>query len=546
MKNRLDVKFVCRINGCWWWIFAAGLLVYFCLIPSSLRISPETTGLTAFPPLLPDGTPDYFAAWSEATWLPNIAPPEDNGARLMLAACGPRILEQNALMNEVPWEELPAHEKSKFFFGTYWKPMCEAMGIDPLAKPKFLDKIAITSRVNRKQKELKGKPEEKEWTHEIFDQRYKKTAWKTVEHPEVAAWLADYSPVLDLLGVAARKPHYEGWRKRENSLIQIQLPDVQASRDFARSLEFRIAARIGDGDIDGAVYDLLTMFHLARHFLRSDIFVTKLVGNSIEEMAYHSALLLLQSGTATREQLARLAESVQKLPSRWDAAVMTSLLEELTPYDTLSYLYKQGITKRWNLAFGEFPSCSEFRVPFYAALPLDMNTAGKRLTELLQTDLASEWRTSPATWRSYTDAADERIRLMSGEFRVRHLALPLIYVRSQMVAELLYCRLAPAWQYCTLILLDGGTKTELLRLALQLELYKADNVKYPETLAALVPKYMEDVPLDPFTGRQTLQYKPEHDGYILYSFGQNGKDDGGEPMTKNAKNTGDIVIKRNL
>jgi len=51
---------------------------------------------------------------------------------------------------------------------------------------------------------------------------------------------------------------------------------------------------------------------------------------------------------------------------------------------------------------------------------------------------------------------------------------------------------------------------------------------YPQTLADLVPEFLDRVPLDPWSGR-ALCYRSTAEGksYLLYSVGQDGKDDGG-------------------
>ena len=53
-----------------------------------------------------------------------------------------------------------------------------------------------------------------------------------------------------------------------------------------------------------------------------------------------------------------------------------------------------------------------------------------------------------------------------------------------------------------------------------------DNDGYPEKLAALAANYLAAVPDDLFSGKPLL-YKPTEKGYLFYSVGPNGKDDGG-------------------
>jgi len=74
------------------------------------------------------------------------------------------------------------------------------------------------------------------------------------------------------------------------------------------------------------------------------------------------------------------------------------------------------------------------------------------------------------------------------------------------------------------------TKTEarlaVAQLAFALTLHKVDRGEYPDSLDALVPEFLERVPLDPFTS-QPLQYRKDGGGFLIYSVGLNGADDGG-------------------
>lgn len=64
------------------------------------------------------------------------------------------------------------------------------------------------------------------------------------------------------------------------------------------------------------------------------------------------------------------------------------------------------------------------------------------------------------------------------------------------------------------------------RTALAVEQYRLKVAELPPSLSALVPEYLSAVPLDPFDGAP-LRFKKLANGYVVYSIGQNGKDDGG-------------------
>jgi len=57
--------------------------------------------------------------------------------------------------------------------------------------------------------------------------------------------------------------------------------------------------------------------------------------------------------------------------------------------------------------------------------------------------------------------------------------------------------------------------------------YRNDNGKWPESLEALVPKYIEKAPTDPMSDKEII-YKVRDDGILVYSVGRNGVDDGGK------------------
>jgi hypothetical protein len=70
------------------------------------------------------------------------------------------------------------------------------------------------------------------------------------------------------------------------------------------------------------------------------------------------------------------------------------------------------------------------------------------------------------------------------------------------------------------------TDLQLTDMALALAAYRSDQGRYPADPAKLVPNYLVEMPRDHFTGAKFV-YKREGKGYVLYSVGPNGVDDGG-------------------
>ena len=88
------------------------------------------------------------------------------------------------------------------------------------------------------------------------------------------------------------------------------------------------------------------------------------------------------------------------------------------------------------------------------------------------------------------------------------------------------------------------TTLRLLRLELALEEDRSRHGRYPERLALLAPAVLAREPLDGFT-EQPFKYRRRANGYLLYSVGPDGKDDGGSAISFrqgfNPSTPGDLV-----
>src|SRR5262249_54033826 len=71
-----------------------------------------------------------------------------------------------------------------------------------------------------------------------------------------------------------------------------------------------------------------------------------------------------------------------------------------------------------------------------------------------------------------------------------------------------------------------------LHVAFALAAHRSEQGRYPKTLDALAPKYLPQIPGDLFSGK-ALIYRPAEKGYLFYSVGANGKDDGGRTFDDN-------------
>ncbi len=80
------------------------------------------------------------------------------------------------------------------------------------------------------------------------------------------------------------------------------------------------------------------------------------------------------------------------------------------------------------------------------------------------------------------------------------------------------------------ILMEGWESDmwkDMERVALAMVAYRAEKGAWPKELKELAPGYLPTVPVDVFSGKDLI-YKLQDGGYIIYSVGVNGLDEGGQ------------------
>jgi hypothetical protein len=76
----------------------------------------------------------------------------------------------------------------------------------------------------------------------------------------------------------------------------------------------------------------------------------------------------------------------------------------------------------------------------------------------------------------------------------------------------------------------------LLTAELAVRCYQSELGRMPPSLEQLVPKYLQQVPTDPFSGKAMI-YHPQGTNWVLYSVGEDGVDDGGKRVGRSASGT---------
>ena len=498
----------------------------------NVTVSKATTYFTG--PLNKDGTVNYVAAYNSLNGKGVTR--DNNAAVLLLRAIGPNTTRYGANDSKVD----PIEGKILELLG---------MGPWPEKGGYFVNAGDYAGKVF---------PEDPDgdqaaaFTERIFKSWEKLTAGaaaaQSKDHPEYAKWLESNRGPLQLVTAASKRPRFfipvVSGSDPPSILGNLPGPVEPAGQcvGLAMTLVGRAMLAAGDGDIDRALADLLTVHRLAR-LLGEDLSMYRfLIGMSPDRMAYDGDSALIAGGKLSASQAREYSKQLQQLKPLSALADVIDVGERMQKLEFwmmsgrrgLPVFEKDGKTRMpvdvdWNLLLTTYNQLLDecvkaLRRPTLVQAKAALQKIRKQIAdeglvdaEAVGLDMSNHDGTPAAVEHIFTrfQKAVGRIGAENVKELSRAFAQDEAYPKQQfdMVLELRY---------------ETRAKADLTHIALAMIAYKADKAQYPETLEALSPKYLKTAPSDCFTGKP-LKYARKGDGYVLYSVGGNLKDDRGDP-----------------
>ena len=141
-------------------------------------------------------------------------------------------------------------------------------------------------------------------------------ALKLHENVVMQQWLEENNAALDLVSEQVKKPifvmpYFNGGDSFV--LLSLLLPDAQAAREITRGLQARASIRLGNGDIDGAIGDIVACYQLGRHIEKKGMLVEGLVGLASEGIGGNLPYDINAKTRASTEQLKHLQKELAQL-----------------------------------------------------------------------------------------------------------------------------------------------------------------------------------------------------------------------------------------
>jgi hypothetical protein len=323
--------------------------------------------------------------------------------------------------------------------------------------------------------------------------------------------------------------------KGSGGLISARLPTLSKCRYAGQALTTRALLHLGEGRTEEAWQDLLACHRLARLVARGSTLIERLVGIAIDNVAGEADLAFLESAKLDAKQTMRCLKDLQELPPIPPPAEAVDLLERFSFLDIVMLLDRHGPQFLETLT-GVLDK--EFKLK---QIPNDVNwdpalRAGNKIYDRMAAAMRVKDRGArdKALRQIETDIKELKAALTNGDNLAKDLIGPKATpeTRGKALGDVLVCLMTPATTRVQQAA-DRQEQTQRnLHIAFALGAYQREHGSYPKALEALAPKYLASVPLDLFTAK-SLTYVPEAKGFLLYSFGVNGKDDQGRTAEDN-------------
>jgi len=327
--------------------------------------------------------------------------------------------------------------------------------------------------------------------------------------------LADARPALRDVERVADMPRGRHSIQLERNVIVTGLPHLQQCRNLVILLFYEAMRRNHKGDSKGALTACRTALNVARSIGEEPIYISQLVRTAC---CVHVCLAIertLGQGEPSPEDLSDLQKMLETedafpallIATRGERASLHKVFEgiergELTATEleglrsggrpSESDRWKDTLMSLWRMDTREDHALFLSLMTQYvkaAQLPMhEQGTVEQKIEQEVRTQVAVN--TLPGTTAMITRLLLPAVSRMGVAFRREHA-----YLRSLIVT-------------------------------LAAERYRREKKEWPDKLDQLCPQFFAAVPLDPFDGKP-LRYRRVKDSVIIYSVGQDGRDNGG-------------------
>jgi hypothetical protein len=497
----------------WWRVgvpVALAALIYFGWPGSwTYTVSPETTYITA--PLDEEGYPDYSTALNQR--LAEGVTPENNACVLIWQALGPHPERGSVPADHFRWLQIERPPEGGDYFVS-WE--------------EFHDRKVNATLPLREKKRTTGIDEaEQQWLDRL--EHSTRLSWPADADPDLAEWLRINDRPLALAIEASKRSRYYSPLIANAKVARIMnglLPTVQKTGDLGKALASRAMLRVAAGQSDLAWQDLMACQRLGRLLTNGGTAIEQLFGFRTAAMGSDAQVVLL-SHPQTLLQIRSELDDLRRLPPFGKVADQFDLGDRFMCLDALL------TAARYGPEYLDAPGVkTPQRKPFYERLftpGIDYDPAFRNANAIYDRLVAASRLPDRASRMAELAKVRSEVDFMKAQAQnigKNGPSIPSKSRRGELIGNLLISVMLVTWDLIHEVADRAEQSNRHLLVAAGLAAYRVETGRYPAGLAELAPKYLPAVPGDLFSG-QSLIYRPTEAGYLFYSVGVNGLDEGG-------------------
>jgi hypothetical protein len=461
-------------------------------VDRTIRVSRATTFVEG--PLDPEGNVDFEAA---ANRFMSEGVTADNNAIVDLV----RVLGPGALPDEM---------QAEFF---------EQLGIEPVPSegPYFLDLAEFGT----------GNGDASFDANQAFATILDRP-WSPDDNPVAEQWLLGNSRVIEAYRLAATRTHlfHPVVIRGTSVLLRAPLPLIDRARDLTRMMAADSLLRMHEKDWPAAIQDIVAIRDLGVLLTRRGSLLQWLVGaNFIQRHFELQASLCRQVSAVDPAALPAIAASFAAWNPPEDIFAGPAAMERLALLDGVAAI-SQRRPRLW-----EDEQMNERLAGFSRSglFAMDADVAMENCNQLLDKQFAALFAADRIERDDRLAEFEAELNRQAEKYHSLGTAVTSQLTRTgraRFVTDVMLALMMPAWRTVGQAETRLVQVNDLCKIMFALQIFRIKNGKFPSQLSELPPDFLPTVPADRFTG-QPLKYRPDENGFILYSLGSDRLDNGG-------------------
>jgi hypothetical protein len=364
------------------------------------------------------------------------------------------------------------------------------------------------------------------------------------ERQAIENWVADNHKAIDRFVVGSKEKYY--WQQYEygtqTALVASPLQYLPSDsslvhfRDLTHALCWRARLRASRGQFRPAFDDIIVCYRAGKGIKGAKIFTEQVLAGAIQSAAIRTAKLILANHRVDSETLSDLQRQIEQIVAEEDFAISPEA-EKLFMYDEIQRCFTDDRLTNGHLSWQGLQRLAEAKheqalqlllketwtAPFYVLFAHPNKHQTRKMVD------------------EYYNLYNEVIEKSPVQLRVEGIDLEK-QVQDIIGQNLVLKNIEPLLHRVHAIGYRNKVDVEAFITIIALQRFKNDKASYPKTLNELTAAgYLKQLPIDPFSDKP-LVYKRTDDGFLLYSFGRNLKDDGGRAGDKQWDVEGDTIF----